>query len=54
VTLSLEGDMLRAEQALAEANFLNPYNSDVWGYLTLLCLENDRVEEANRCVCVGI
>jgi hypothetical protein len=49
VSLLYAQDMLRAEQALAEANFLDPYNADVWGYLAKLCLINERVEEANRC-----
>lgn len=39
-----------AEDALAEANVLNNRDSDVWAYLTLLCLMQDRQFEANQCI----
>ncbi|KAA6374666.1 MAG: putative Tetratricopeptide repeat protein 18, partial [Streblomastix strix] len=35
-----------AEQCFSEANFLDPYNADCWGYLCLFCLQTEREDEA--------
>ncbi|KAK2964275.1 hypothetical protein BLNAU_806 [Blattamonas nauphoetae] len=35
-----------AELCLSEANFLNPWSSDTWGFLCVLCLEKERNDEA--------
>lgn len=35
-----------AEQALAEANLLNPCDASVWGYIALLCLIMNKDKEA--------
>lgn len=40
-------DLSRAEQALAEANSLNPHHPAVWAHLALVCLRGrGREEEA--------
>lgn len=42
------GQLDQAEDALAEANLLDPLNSEVWGYLSLLCLQTGRKLEAEQ------
>ncbi|XP_005522857.1 PREDICTED: cilia- and flagella-associated protein 70 [Pseudopodoces humilis] len=42
-------EMLEAEDALSEANALNNTNAEVWGYLTLICLQGGRQLEAEQC-----
>jgi tetratricopeptide (TPR) repeat protein len=39
-----------AEEALAEANVLDPRNPSVWLALALACLHSSRADEARRCV----
>eukprot|EP00667_Euglena_gracilis_P001629 EG_transcript_1630 len=41
------GDYLHAEQALNEANILNNLNPVTWAYLCLVCLKQQRPEEAD-------
>ncbi|KFP03124.1 Tetratricopeptide repeat protein 18, partial [Calypte anna] len=43
------GEMVEAEDALTEANALNNTNAEVWGYLTLICLQGGREREAEQC-----
>eukprot|EP00873_Tetraselmis_striata_P034858 jgi/Tetstr1/455122/TSEL_041974.t1 len=40
------GDLKAADLAFTEANILNPHNPLVWGFLTLSCLQGDRVPES--------
>ena len=42
------GQLEEAEDALAEANLLDPLNPQVWGYLSLLCLQTQRKLEAEQ------
>ncbi|NXL63259.1 CFA70 protein, partial [Chordeiles acutipennis] len=42
-------EMVEAEDALSEANALNNTNAEVWGYLTLICLQGGRQLEAEQC-----
>ncbi|NXN22811.1 CFA70 protein, partial [Nycticryphes semicollaris] len=42
-------EMVEAEDALSEANTLNNTNAEVWGYLTLICLQGGRQLEAEQC-----
>ncbi|NXI76764.1 CFA70 protein, partial [Rhipidura dahli] len=42
-------EMVEAEDALSEANALNNSNAEVWGYLTLICLQGGRELEAEQC-----
>ncbi|NXV46053.1 CFA70 protein, partial [Uria aalge] len=42
-------EMVDAEDALTEANILNNTNAEVWGYLTLICLQGGRQREAEQC-----
>ncbi|KAJ3075167.1 Cilia- and flagella-associated protein 70 [Podochytrium sp. JEL0797] len=44
------GQLDEAEDSLSEANVLNNRDSDVWGYLALLCLMQDRQFEAGQCI----
>ncbi|KAJ3279301.1 Cilia- and flagella-associated protein 70, partial [Blyttiomyces sp. JEL0837] len=44
------GNLDEAEDALSEANVLNNRDSEVWAYLALLCLMQDRQFEANQCI----
>lgn len=41
-------ELEQAEDALAEANILNNFDADVWGYLTLVCLQTGRVTEGDQ------
>ncbi len=38
VALMRLGDLILAEDALAQANILDNLNPKVWGYMTILCL----------------
>eukprot|EP00297_Palpitomonas_bilix_P001307 CAMPEP_0113883708 /NCGR_PEP_ID=MMETSP0780_2-20120614/9773_1 /TAXON_ID=652834 /ORGANISM="Palpitomonas bilix" /LENGTH=1137 /DNA_ID=CAMNT_0000871089 /DNA_START=112 /DNA_END=3525 /DNA_ORIENTATION=+ /assembly_acc=CAM_ASM_000599 len=49
-----KGDRAEAEEALAEANILNNRNPLVWGYLALLCLQDNRLDEADACIKEGL
>jgi Flp pilus assembly protein TadD len=40
------GDLKAADLAFTEANILDPHNPLVWGFLTLICLQSERVTEA--------
>ncbi|XP_033886526.3 cilia- and flagella-associated protein 70 isoform X1 [Acipenser ruthenus] len=42
------GELTEAEDALAEANILNNRNPEVWGYLSLVCLQTGRQLEAEQ------
>ncbi|XP_046893282.1 cilia- and flagella-associated protein 70 [Hypomesus transpacificus] len=42
------GELTEAEDALTEANILNNGNSEVWGYLALVCLQTGRRPEAEQ------
>uniref|UniRef100_A0A8C4V4Y1 Cilia and flagella associated protein 70 n=1 Tax=Falco tinnunculus TaxID=100819 RepID=A0A8C4V4Y1_FALTI len=42
-------EMAEAEDALSEANALNNTNAEVWGYLSLICLQGGRQLEAEQC-----
>ncbi|NXI39074.1 CFA70 protein, partial [Galbula dea] len=42
-------EIVEAEDALSEANALNNTNAEVWGYLTLICLQGGRELEAEQC-----
>ncbi|NWW21581.1 CFA70 protein, partial [Falcunculus frontatus] len=42
-------EMVEAEDALSEANALDNTNTEVWGYLTLICLQGGRQLEAEQC-----
>ncbi|KNC51493.1 tetratricopeptide repeat domain 18 [Thecamonas trahens ATCC 50062] len=42
------GELDQAEDALSEANILNNFDADVWGYLTLVCLKTERVTEGDQ------
>ncbi|NXU58731.1 CFA70 protein, partial [Turnix velox] len=42
-------EMEEAEDALSEANALENTNAEVWGYLTLICLQGRREQEAEQC-----
>ncbi|XP_049710836.1 cilia- and flagella-associated protein 70 isoform X2 [Elephas maximus indicus] len=41
-------ELTEAEDALSEANTLNNYNAEVWGYLALVCLKAGRQLEAEQ------
>ena len=40
--------MSEAEDALCEANILNNSDPEVWGYLSLVCLQTERQLEAEQ------
>ncbi|GAB0196303.1 cilia- and flagella-associated protein 70 [Grus japonensis] len=42
-------ELVEAEDALSEANALNNTNAEVWGYLSLICLQGGRQLEAEQC-----
>ncbi|XP_066499123.1 cilia- and flagella-associated protein 70 isoform X2 [Hoplias malabaricus] len=42
------GELTEAEDALSEANTLNNGNPEVWGYLSLVCLQTGRKLEAEQ------
>uniref|UniRef100_A0A4W5MZY8 Cilia and flagella associated protein 70 n=1 Tax=Hucho hucho TaxID=62062 RepID=A0A4W5MZY8_9TELE len=42
------GELTEAEDALTEANILNNGNAEVWGYLSLVCLQTGRRPEAEQ------
>uniref|UniRef100_A0A4W5KTC6 Cilia and flagella associated protein 70 n=1 Tax=Hucho hucho TaxID=62062 RepID=A0A4W5KTC6_9TELE len=42
------GELTEAEDALTEANILNNENAEVWGYLSLVCLQTGRRLEAEQ------
>ncbi|KFV66028.1 Tetratricopeptide repeat protein 18, partial [Dryobates pubescens] len=42
-------ELVEAEAALSEANALSNTNAEVWGYLTLICLQGGRELEAEQC-----
>ncbi|XP_060748472.1 cilia- and flagella-associated protein 70 [Tachysurus vachellii] len=42
------GELTEAEDALTEANALNNRNPEVWGYLSLICLQTGRKLEAEQ------
>ncbi|XP_070577266.1 cilia- and flagella-associated protein 70-like isoform X4 [Ptychodera flava] len=42
------GELGEAEDALSEANILNNTDSEVWGYLSLVCLKTNRQLEAEQ------
>lgn len=42
------GELDQAEEALSEANILNNFDADVWGYLTLVCLKTGRTIEGDQ------
>ncbi|XP_077996402.1 cilia- and flagella-associated protein 70-like isoform X2 [Glandiceps talaboti] len=42
------GELAEAEDALSEANILNNTDSEVWGYLSLVCLKTERQLEAEQ------
>ncbi|KAK3728400.1 hypothetical protein QZH41_017640 [Actinostola sp. cb2023] len=42
------GELMDAEDALSEANILNNKDSEVWGYLSLVCLNTARQLEAEQ------
>ncbi|KAJ3416941.1 Cilia- and flagella-associated protein 70 [Chytridiales sp. JEL 0842] len=48
------GEYDEAEDALAEANVLNNRDSEVWSFLALLCLIQDRQFEANQSISQAI
>lgn len=48
IAMCREGDLDGAEAALAEANLLDASNADVWGYLCLVALLSERVDEAEH------
>ncbi|KAM9457661.1 cilia- and flagella-associated protein 70 [Clarias gariepinus] len=43
-----KGELTEAEDALTEANALNNRNPEVWGYLSLICLQMGRKLEAEQ------
>ncbi|XP_068003389.1 cilia- and flagella-associated protein 70 isoform X2 [Melanerpes formicivorus] len=42
-------ELVEAEAALSEANAISNTNAEVWGYLTLICLQGGRELEAQQC-----
>ena len=42
------GELSEAEDALSEANILNNTDSEVWAYLSLVCLKTGRQVEAEQ------